>query len=227
MTEADAVRARYARRSQFGIGPSDPALPLFLEERERAVLRWLAETGIHPATARVLEIGCGTGGNLLHLIRFGFTPSNLTGIELQEDRLAEAKRRLPAAVQLIPGDVLEVAFEPGAFDVAMLFTVFTSLLDRGYRERVARHVWRLVKPGGGVLWYDFCFDNPWNHDVAGIPVKAIRALFPDGAVHCRRITLAPPLARAAVRLHPSLYHVLNAIPLLRTHVLCWIRKGLR
>ncbi|MGA2183540.1 MAG: class I SAM-dependent methyltransferase [Bryobacteraceae bacterium] len=225
MMEADAVRARYARRATSE--KNDPALPLFLEERERAVLRWLRETGIHPATARVLEIGCGAGGNLLHVIRLGFTPSNLTGVELQEDRLEEAKRRLPAGVQLIAGDALDVAIEPGAFDVVMLFTVFTSLLDTGYRERLARHVWRLVKPGGGVLWYDFCFDNPWNRDVAGIPVKAIRALFPDGAVHCRRITLAPPLARAAVRLHPSLYHVLNALPLLRTHVLCWIEKGLR
>jgi hypothetical protein len=106
----------------------------------------------------------------------------------------------------------------------MLFTVFTSLLDHEYRQRLATHAWRVVKPGGGVLWYDFCFDNPWNRDVAGIPVKGIRALFPDGAVEYRRITLAPPLARAAVRLHPSLYHVLNAIPLLRTHVLCWISK---
>ena len=225
MMEADAVRARYARRATSG--KDDLALPLFLEEREQAVLRWLRETAICPATARVLEIGCGAGGNLLHLIRLGFTPSNLTGVELQEDRLEEAKRRLPASVQLIAGDALDMAFEPGAFGVVILFTVFTSLLDTGYRERLARHVWRLVKPGGGVLWYDFRFDNPWNRDVAGIPVKAIRALFPDGAVRCRRITLAPPLARAAVRLHPSLYHVLNALPLLRTHVLCWIEKGLR
>jgi len=27
-----------------------------------------------------------------------------------------------------------------------------------------------------------------------------------------------------VRVHPSLYRVLNALPLLRTHILCWIRK---
>jgi hypothetical protein len=40
----------------------------------------------------------------------------------------------------------------------------------------------------------------------------------------RRVTLAPPLARAVVRLHPSLYTVLNALPLLRTHRLAWIEK---
>ena len=221
MTEAEAVRARYAKRSTV----RDLALPCFLAERERAMRRWIVEAGIDPSTTRVLEVGCGVGGNLLDLIRFGFTPANLTGIELQRGRLDDARRRLPTSVELIDGDALDVAFETGTFDVVMLFTVFTSLLDEGYRERLARHVWRLVKPGGGVLWYDFCLDNPWNPDVRGVPVKAIRALFPEGTLHCRRITLAPPLARAAVRLHPSLYRLLNTIPLLRTHVLCWISKS--
>ena len=222
ITEAKAVRARYGRRAARQ--SNDPALPLFLEERARAVARLLTETGIDRSRARVLEIGCGTGGNLLDLIRFGFVPWNLAGVDLLEDRLEEARRRLPADVQLIAGDALDLKFESGTLDVVILFTVFTSLLDRDYRQRLARHAWRLVKPGGGILWYDFCFDNPGNRDVKGVPVKTIRALFPDGIVHSRRITLAPPLARAAVRVHPSLYGVLNAIPVLRTHALCWIAK---
>jgi len=221
MTEAEAVRARYAKRSTV----RDLALPCFLAERERAMRRWMVETGIDPLTARVLEIGCGTGGNLLDLIRFGFAPANLTGIELQRGRLEDARRRLPTSVELIEGDALDVALEPGTFDVVLLFTVFTSLLDDEYRVRLATYVWRVVKPGGGVLWYDFCVDNPRNPDVRGVPVKAIRRLFPEGALHCRRTTLAPPLARAAVRLHSSLYALLNTIPLLRTHVLCWISKS--
>ena len=196
---------------------------MFLAERERALRRWLKESGVDPAAARVIEVGCGTGGNLEMLLRLGFQASHLTGVELMEDRLAEARRRLPAKVELIAGDALDVS---GAFDVVLLFTVFTSLLDADYRARLASRVWRAVKPGGGVLWYDFCFDNPRNPDVAGIPVKAVCALFPEGAMRSRRITLAPPLARAVVRVHPSLYRALNAIPLLRTHVLCWIRKEL-
>jgi len=220
LSEADAVRERYARRSSA----LDPALPLFLAERERALRRWIRDNGIDPATARVVEVGCGIGGNLGTLIRLGFRPANLTGIELQEQRLAEAKRRLPADVQLLEGDALDIALTPDAFDVVLLFTVFTSLLDAGYRARLAAHVWRAVKPGGGVLWYDFRFDNPRNPDVAGVPVRKVRELFPEGVLDCRRLTLAPPLARAVVRIHPSLYRVLNAIPLLRTHAFCWIRK---
>jgi hypothetical protein len=40
----------------------------------------------------------------------------------------------------------------------------------------------------------------------------------------RRVTLAPPLARALTRVHPALYTAFNALPLLRTHLLCWIVK---
>jgi len=220
MTEAESVRARYARRAP----KNDPALPLFLDERERALRQWIRKSRVNPRDARVLEIGCGSGENLATLIRLGFTPAHLAGVELIGERLAEAKRKLSAEVHLVCGDALEMRFTPDSFDVAMLFTVFTSLLDETYRRSLAAHVWRLVKPGGGVLWYDFCFDNPQNPDVRGIPVKDVRALFPEGAMRVRRITLAPPLARAAVRMHRSLYHVLNAVPLLRTHVLCWIRK---
>ena len=220
MTEAESVRVRYARRAER----PDPALPLFLEERERAMRRWMKECGLNPRDARVLDIGCGSGGSLAPLIRLGFTPAHLTGVELIEERLAEAQRHLPSDVRLIGGDALEAQPAPGTFDVVMLFTVFTSLLDEDYRRRLAAHAWRLVKPGGGALWYDFCFDNPRNPDVRGIGVREILALFPEGTMRVRRITLAPPLARAAVRVHRSLYRVLNLIPLLRTHVLCWIRK---
>ena len=38
----------------------------------------------------------------------------------------------------------------------------------------------------------------------------------------RRLTLAPPLARAVTRVHPGLYTVFNALPWLRTHVLGWL-----
>ena len=61
-------------------------------------------------------------------------------------------------------------------------------------------------------------------DVRGVPRAELRRLFPQGRLHARRVTLAPPLARALCRVHPSLYPVANALPLLRTHLLAWIEK---
>jgi hypothetical protein len=75
-----------------------------------------------------------------------------------------------------------------------------------------------------VLWYDFTVDNPRNPDVRGVPPGRVRQLFPAGRIDVRRVTLAPPLARRVVRWHPALYTAFNALPLLRTHALCWIAK---
>ena len=93
-----------------------------------------------------------------------------------------------------------------------------------YRGGLAQAVWRWGRPDGGVLWSDFTVDNPRNADVRGVPVARIRELFPAGQLRWQRVTLAPPLARALCRLHPLLYPVFNALPLLRTHVLAWIEK---
>lgn len=67
------------------------------------------------------------------------------------------------------------------------------------------------------------YDNPRNPDVKGVSLTRIRQLFPDGVVHSIRVTLAP-LSAAVCKLHPTLYTVLNAMPLLRTNLLCWIEK---
>jgi hypothetical protein len=104
-------------------------------------------------------------------------------------------------------------------------TVFSSLLDDAFQHQLADTMWRWVRPGGGVLWYDFTVDNPRNPDVRGVPVKRIRQLFPDGRIQVRRLTLAPPLARAVTRVHPALYSLFNACRYLRTHVLAWIEKS--
>jgi hypothetical protein len=106
----------------------------------------------------------------------------------------------------------------------MQCNVFSALLDAPFQWRMAQTMWRWVRPGGGVLWYDFCVDDPRNPSVRGVSVNRIRELFPQGSPQSRRVTLAYPVARVACRVHPSLYSLLNALPWWRTHVLAWIEK---
>jgi hypothetical protein len=127
-------------------------------------------------------------------------------------------------VRLTQGDATVAGIASQGFDIVLQATVFSSLLDDAFQQRLADTMWAAVKPGGGVLWYDFTVDNPRNRDVRGVPVARVRALFPQGRVQARRITLAPPVARAVTRIHPALYTLFNAVPVLRTHVLCWIAK---
>jgi len=225
--ETEAVRERYERRQDrdWRYSRLNPAALLAAQERERAITQLFARLGWNDLTGRrVLEVGCGTGANLLELLQIGFAPRNLVGIELLPERFAEAMQRLPSGVVLMQGDASLVKLPDDSEDIVLQSTVFSSLLDAPFQWRLAQTMWRWVRPGGGVLWYDFTVDNPRNPDVRGVPVARIRELFPHGRLSYRRVTLAPPLARAACRLHPTLYPVLNALPLLRTHVLAWIQK---
>jgi SAM-dependent methyltransferase len=227
--EAKAVAERYERRKS-AIDTSrysmlKPDVWLAAQERQRAVLRLFARLGWSDVSSRrVLEVGCGSGDNLLEMLRLGFAPRNLAGIELLPDRFAQAMQALPAGVMLMQGDASLVKLPDESEDIVLQSTVFSSLLDAPFQWRLSQTMWRWVRPGGGVLWYDFTIDNPRNPDVRGVPVARIRELFPHGRLSFQRLTLAPPIARAACRVHPVLYPVLNALPLLRTHVLAWIEK---
>jgi SAM-dependent methyltransferase len=172
---------------------------------------------------KLVEVGCGAGGNLLEFLRFGFPPEHLTGIELLEDRVAIATKVLPAGI-VRAGDAASADIHLASQDVVFQSVVFSSLLDDDFQQDLANKMWSWVKPGGGVLWYDFIYNNPRNSDVRGVPVKRIKQLFPQGNMTVKRITLAPPIARSVCRIHPSLYSVFNFFPFLRTHVLCWIQK---
>jgi len=226
--ETAAVRDRYARRApdDARYRLTEPAALLALQERQRAMVGLFARHGFPDlGSLRLVEVGSGGGGNLLELLQLGFRPEHPAGVELLPERHAAARARLPEAVRLTCGDAVVAPVEPASVDIVLASTVFSSLLDDAFQQRLAAAMWRWLRPGGGVLWYDFTVDNPRNPDVRGVPAARIRALFPEARLESRRLTLAPPLARAVCRLHPGLYTLFNALPPLRTHLLCWLEKA--
>jgi SAM-dependent methyltransferase len=225
--ETRAVAERYARRAAPGrYSMLQPDVWQSVQERQRAMLRLFVQHGLTDLpNLRVLEVGCGAGGNLLELLRLGFDPANLAGAELLPDRLAQARAVLPGAVTLHDGDASALQIASGSQHIVLQSTVFSSLLDDAFQQQLAAAMWRWVAPGGGVLWYDFTVNNPRNRDVRGVPLARLRQLFPQAVITHRRVTLAPPLARPLCRLHPGLYPIANALPLLRTHVLAWVGKA--
>jgi SAM-dependent methyltransferase len=225
--ETDAVVRRYARRPATDARYSllRPEVWQTVQERQRAMRGMFARHGLDDlASLRLVEVGCGSGGNLLELLRLGFRPEHLSGIELLPERVEQARAVLPATLALHGGDATTLELPAGSQDIVFVSTVFSSLLDDGFQQRLADTMWRWVRPGGGVLWYDFTVNNPANPDVRGVPVRRMRELFPQARLDVRRVTLAPPIARRVAALHPALYTLFNTIPWLRTHVLAWIAK---
>lgn len=227
--ELAQVASRYAKRNQAHMEDRysllRPEVWQMLHERQRAMLRLLALRPGQPADWRLTEVGCGAGGNLLEMLRLGLRPEHLTGIELLPERLNLARPLLPADLQLHLGDASVAPVPEASQDFVLQSTVFSSLLNDGVQQAVAAAMWRWLKPGGAVLWYDFIVDNPRNPDVRGVPLRRVRELFPDGRLRSQRLTLAPPLARwVCNKIHPAAYSLFNSLPLLRSHVLCLIEK---
>ena len=228
-TEAENIVTRYARRkpcSASGFNSLTTSDLMIRQEKERVLLRWIRECHLGPLSSkRLLEIGCGYGVNFLEFLRLGFRPENMVGNDLLPERARIARELLPSTLKILDGDASELDVSEASFHVVFQSTVFTSILEMQFQERLARRMWNWVIPGGGVLWYDFVYDNPRNPDVKGVPISRIRQLFPQGRIKYWRLTLAPPISRIVTRVHPSLYTLLGTVPALRTHVLCWIQKG--
>jgi len=92
----------------------------------------------------ILDAGCGSGGNLRFLRRYGC----VTGIDLAAEALALG--RLSVQSGLARASVLALPFADASFD---LVTSFEVLYHRAVPdERVAlREAWRVLRPGGRLL----------------------------------------------------------------------------
>lgn len=194
---------------------------LRFQERQRCILKFFKKNKVdNLKNKKILEVGCGSGSNILELLMLGASPQNLVGNELLPDRYAAAKTRLPADVTLIQGNAVDLNFPGESFDIILQSVVFSSILDTQLQNELSKKMWEYLKPNGAVLWYDFIFNNPSNSNVQGVPLFKIKELFPNAKIDFMKVSLAPPIAR---RIHPLFYPFFN-VSLLRTHLVCWIKK---
>jgi SAM-dependent methyltransferase len=152
------------------------------------------------------------------LIGWGVSESDLHGIELDPARTNKAREILPAA-DLRIGDAVELPWTDQTFRLVVVSTLFTSVLDNEVRRLIADEIVRVLAPGGALLWYDFAYNNPRNRNVRGIGRGEIKSLFPALRGKIRTVTLAPPLTRLIAPRWWGLASFLEAIPLLRTHLI--------
>ena len=66
-----------------------------LQERERVLLSMLKNTLGVLHDKRILDIGCGSGTTLIPFLLYGAKTENCFGVDILEDRIKEAKAKLP------------------------------------------------------------------------------------------------------------------------------------
>jgi SAM-dependent methyltransferase len=220
--EISRIRTVYAQRERTHRSDKDsPARQRLLRERDEALARVLAERMDRPlADCRILDVGCGYGGLLGWFRQRGATPENLFGVDLLPNRIKVARATYPAFT-FIEGNAEHLSFPDGWFDLVVVFTVFSSILDHGMAAGVAHDIGRVLGNGGVVVWYDIRYPNPWNPALRAMTKPRIRKLFPRFKLELELLSLPPPIIHKLGRL--TEYQFLASIPILRSHYLGLLR----
>ena len=204
--------------------PLNSSTLFMIQRRQRDIRKILASHREKMDDVKLLEIGCGEGQWLAEFQMFGFQVANLAGIELDKERAEFAKKRIIGA-DIQAGNGAKLPWADNSFDIVFQSTVFTSILDKETKTKVAQEMMRVCKEDGFVLWYDFAYDSPSNKNVKGIKKCETRKLFEPWNCEIRKVTLAPPIARRIVPISWLLAEKLETFfPCLRTHLIAKIDR---
>jgi ubiquinone/menaquinone biosynthesis C-methylase UbiE len=222
VNETDRIQSAYRSLGSDAIArwdASNPGNQYIVAERKRLARRLLEDQGWVPlGNKRVLDVGSGGGAELAWFRELGAAASNLVGVDLIPDRVELARRAYPD-LEFHTGNAEHLPFPDHAFDLIVTYTVYSSILDGQMAANVAREIVRVMRPGGGLLWYDFRYDSPSNKNVRGVSAARVRELFPQLRGRLHGVTLLPPVARRLGRLTPVAYPALSKLPPLRSHLL--------
>jgi SAM-dependent methyltransferase len=121
--------------------------PLFLTEQERySTYPWLyeaAEFRKHQGD-KVLEVGCGTGSDLLQFAKHG---ALATGIDLTTKHVELARRRVGDLAVVYEADARHLPLEDESFDYVYSHGV---LHHSDEPEQIVREMFRVLRPGGRI-----------------------------------------------------------------------------
>src|SRR5712692_7919178 len=146
--ELSRVDSEYRRRDS-GYVPADrysrfnQAALLHAQSLERNLLALLKRhnfTSLHEKN--ILDVGCGSGGHLLHFLDYGALSTNLFGMDLMAHRIEQARQRHPT-INWQVGSAHQLPYRDASFDLVMSFVVFSSILNESLRQLIADEMWRV------------------------------------------------------------------------------------
>lgn len=206
--DSPSVRQRYNRLARFFV---------FFEWffllprgiRRRAVRRLELKPG-----ARVLEVGCGTGRNLTHLVQAVGAAGHVYGVDLSEGMLREAEGLCARAgwrnVTLIQADAADYVL-PEPVD-GVIFSLSYAVIPQ-HREAL-RRAWEQLRPGGRVVIMD-----------AKLPSGLLGKLLRPFVVWVSRATV---LGNPGIRPWDELRELTDEVSCeeiqFETYYICWGRK---
>jgi tellurite methyltransferase len=100
---------------------------------------------------RVLDAGCGSGRNLVYLLRSGY---EVCGIDESEDAIRQVRQLASTLAPHLPPDnfraepVEQMSFADVSFDVVLSSAVLHFARSEAHWHAMLNEMWRVLKPGG-------------------------------------------------------------------------------
>ena len=122
--------------------------------RKDIFYRYLDQLNLDPSSARILDIGSGTGFYINLLQERGY--KNVTGLDITETAVNNLSQRF-SGYQFIRADISDqepIPLEEGSFDLITCFDVLFHIVDDQRFEVAIGRISKLLKPGGNFLFSD-------------------------------------------------------------------------
>ena len=110
----------------------------------------IAESADLNASSQVLDVATGTGALVVHFLELGVKPENITGVDLTDAMLNQARERFPQ-VNFINADILDADTaigKPNQFDAAFFNACFGNLYDQ---KLALKKTQKQLRSGGCII----------------------------------------------------------------------------
>jgi SAM-dependent methyltransferase len=177
----DAVRKRYAdvagstagrfeyltgRAGAVALGYDSTLLDRICDDTLAAFCGVGNPFALDPVRSReaVLDVGCGTGVDLLIATQLVGPKGKVCGLDLTPEMVEKARANLGPRAEVALGTAETIPFDDGSFDVVISNGVLnlSPLKDQTYRE-----IYRVLRPGGRLQFADIVLKGDLAPEVAG------------------------------------------------------------